>query len=60
MTTLRMTGVFEIHENRKKKTRNPRISAFKTALQETKSMSADIIQNGTKGYKTLDDLLNED
>ena len=40
--------------------RNPKISAFKTALQETKTMSADILQKGTKGYKTLDDLLNED
>ena len=36
------------------------ISEFKTALHETKTMSEDITQNGIKGYKTLDDLLNED
>ena len=36
------------------------ISKFKTALQETKTMSANIAQNGTSGYRTLDDLLNED
>jgi hypothetical protein len=45
---------------RTNKVRNPKISAFKTALEETKTMSEDIFQNGTKGYKTLDDLLNED
>jgi hypothetical protein len=45
---------------RKNATRSPRISAFKAALQETITMSADIAQNGTKRYKTLDDLLNED
>jgi len=37
-----------------------KISKFKTALHETQTMSADIAQNGTAGYKTLDDLLNED
>jgi hypothetical protein len=36
------------------------VSEFKSALQETKTMSADIAKNGTSGYKTLDDLLNED
>ena len=36
------------------------ISSFKTALQETMIMSKDIAQNGIEGYKTLDDLLNED
>jgi len=36
------------------------IPEFKVALQETKTMSADIALNGTSGYKTLDDLLNED
>ena len=36
-----------------------KISEFKIALQEVKTMSADIAQNGTVGYKTLDDLLNE-
>ena len=37
-----------------------KISGFKTALQETKTMSADIAKNGIAGYKTLDDLLNEE
>jgi hypothetical protein len=37
-----------------------KISAFETALQETRTMSADIARNGIAGYKTLDDLLNED
>jgi len=36
------------------------ISEFKTALQETKTMSADIARNGIAGYKTLDDLLKEE
>ena len=36
------------------------IASFKVALEETKMMSANIAQNGTSGYKTLDDLLNED
>jgi hypothetical protein len=36
------------------------ISSFKAALHETMAMSADIAKNGTDGYKTLDDLLNED
>ena len=40
--------------------KNRRISSFKTALLETKIMSKDIAQNGIEGYKTLDDLLNED
>ena len=36
------------------------ISDFKTALQEAKTISIDIAQNGIAGYKTLDDLLIED
>lgn len=36
------------------------IAAFKTALQETGAMAADIARNGTAGYKTLGDLLSED
>jgi hypothetical protein len=36
------------------------ISEFITALQEAKTISANIAQNGIAGYKTLDDLLNED
>ena len=43
-----------------RETKTSNISEFKTALQETKTMSADIAQNGINGYKTLDDLLNED
>jgi len=39
---------------------NRKITAFKTALQESKDMALDIVQSGTAGYKTLDDLLNED
>ena len=45
---------------RKKEEENQRISSFKAALQETVMMSAYIAQNGIKGYKTLDDLLNDD
>ena len=45
---------------RKNEVENQRISSFKTALQETVIMSACIAQNGVEGYKTLDDLLNED
>jgi hypothetical protein len=45
---------------RKNEMRNSRVAAFKTALRETQMMSADIMQNGINGYKTLDDLLNED
>ena len=45
---------------RKREIKNPKIVAFKTALQESQMMSADMIQNGINGYKTLDDLLNED
>jgi hypothetical protein len=37
-----------------------KISEFKTALHEAKTMATDIAQNGIAGYKTLDDLLNED
>jgi hypothetical protein len=45
------------HEDSVKK---QNISSFKDALQETMLMSADIAQNGIEGYKTLDDLLNEE
>jgi len=44
-----------IHRKNEKK-----ISEFKTALHEAKTISADITQNGIARYKTLDDLLNED
>ena len=40
--------------------KNLRMKTFKTALQETRIMSADITKNGINGYRTLDDLLNED
>jgi hypothetical protein len=36
------------------------ISEFMTALHEAKTMSVDIARNGIVGYKTLDDLLNEE
>ena len=45
---------------RKNEVKDQRISSFKAALQETKIMSACIALNGIEGYKTLDDLLNED
>jgi len=45
---------------RKNEAKNQRIYSFKAALQETKRMSAYISQNGVEGYKTLDDLLNEE
>jgi hypothetical protein len=47
-------------DNRKSGLKRKRDYSFKTALQETMMMSADITQNGIEGYKTLDDLLNED
>ena len=45
---------------RKNEVENQRLSSLKTALRETKIISADIAQNGIDGYKTLDDLLSED
>jgi hypothetical protein len=53
-----LIGAGIIH--RKDEIKNNRISSLKVALQETKIMSSCISQNGIKGYKTLDDLLNED
>ena len=53
LTGLIGTGI--IHRRNEKK-----ISEFKTALHEAKTMSADITQKGIAGYKSLDDLLNED
>ena len=44
----------------KRETGKSEISKFKVALQETKTISLDIAQNGVIGYKTLDDLLNEE
>jgi hypothetical protein len=40
--------------------KNRKVASFKMALLETERISKNIIQNGIKGYKTLDDLLNED
>ena len=45
---------------RKKEVRNREISSFKSVLLETKMISEDIAKNGIEGYKTLDDLLNEE
>ena len=45
---------------RKNEIRNRKISSFKTALSETNRISKNIAQNGIEGYKTLDDLLNEE
>jgi len=42
------------------RTNETKISSFKTALYEAKTMSKNIAQNGIAGYKTLDDLLNEE
>ena len=56
LTGLIGSGMFR----RKNEVKNQRISSFKVALQETKKMSASIAKNGIDGYKTLDDLLNED
>ncbi len=36
------------------------IENFKSALRETEAMAKDIAINGIAGYKTLDDLLNEE
>jgi hypothetical protein len=37
-----------------------RIAEFESALREAREMAKDIAINGTKGYKTLDELLEED
>jgi len=52
------SGIIRRQDNRAKKDR--KIASFKTALQESKNMAIDIALNGTAGYKTLDDLLNEE
>ena len=59
---LGMSCIFSgiIHRRDNKIEKNRKITAFKTALQECKDMAIDIARNGTAGYKTLDDLLNED
>ncbi|GHV61080.1 hypothetical protein FACS1894195_1040 [Bacteroidia bacterium] len=46
--------------SRKPTARERHIAEFKEAIQQTEVMVKDIQQNGTKGYKTLDDLLAED
>ena len=51
------SGIIRRHDNVE---RNRKITTFKAALRESKKMAIDISQNGTAGYKTLDDLLNED
>jgi hypothetical protein len=40
--------------------REARIAEFKSALHEIGEIVKNIAVNGTGGYKTLDDLLNED
>jgi len=45
---------------RKNEVKNRKISSFKTALLETKMIANDITKNGIEGYKTLEDLLNEE
>jgi len=56
LTGLIGSGMFR----RKNEVKDPRIASLKSALQETKIMSANIAKNGVEGYKTLDDLLNEE
>jgi hypothetical protein len=43
----------------KKSAGEKRIEEIKKAILETEAMVADIRKNGTKGYKTLDELLSE-
>ncbi|MDR2774480.1 MAG: hypothetical protein LBC19_07020 [Tannerella sp.] len=40
--------------------KSKRVAEFKSALRETQIIAKDIAANGTKEYKTLDDLLDED
>lgn len=40
--------------------REKHIAEFKEAIRETEAMVADIRKNGTKGYKTLEQMLAED
>ena len=46
--------------HRKNEVENQKISSFKTALLETKLIANNITKNGIEGYKTLEDLLNEE
>ncbi|GHT65970.1 hypothetical protein FACS189452_01040 [Bacteroidia bacterium] len=46
--------------SRKPTARERHIAEFKEAIRQTEVMVKDIRQNGTKGYKTLDELLSED
>jgi predicted transcriptional regulator len=45
---------------RKQSAREQKRAEFREALREAEAMAADIRKNGTAGYKTLDELLNED
>ncbi|MDR1114807.1 MAG: hypothetical protein LBL33_01380 [Tannerella sp.] len=40
--------------------KDKQIAKFRSALRETQAIANDIATKGTKGYKTLDDLLDED
>jgi len=46
--------------HRKNEVKKQKISSFKTALLETKMIANNIAKNGVEGYKTLEDLLNEE
>ena len=51
------SGIIRLQKNN---VESREITAFKTALKESKNMAIDIEKNGISGYKTLDDLLNEE
>jgi hypothetical protein len=62
LTFLNTWGIdAEVRQNSRKQTaREKHIAKFKEAIRETEAMVKDIRINGTKGYKTLDELLAED
>jgi spore germination cell wall hydrolase CwlJ-like protein len=51
---------WDVTEHKKKSFDELRIEELKAAILEAKAMGEDIRKNGTKGYKTLDELLAED
>ncbi|GHT01169.1 hypothetical protein AGMMS49525_01190 [Bacteroidia bacterium] len=61
LTFLHTWGVdAEIKARDKQTAKDKHIAEFKEAIRETEAMAKDIRLNGTKGYKTLDELLAED
>ncbi|GHV22741.1 hypothetical protein FACS189428_5250 [Clostridia bacterium] len=62
LTFLNTWGIeAEVKQNSRKQTaREKHIAEFKEAIRQTEEMVKDIRLNGTKGYKTLDELLAED